>query len=38
MLPPHIKTEFDNQKKFESSLKKFLYEKSFYSLREFFES
>jgi hypothetical protein len=38
MLPPHIKIEFDNPKKFKSTLKKFLCEKSFYSLNEFFES
>jgi hypothetical protein len=36
MLPPHIKIEFDNPKKFKSILKKFLCEKSFYSLEDFF--
>jgi hypothetical protein len=35
-LPVHIKQESDNPKKFESLLKKFLYEKSFYSLEEFY--
>jgi hypothetical protein len=38
MLLTHIKIEFDNPKTFKSTLKKFLCEKSFYSLEEFFES
>jgi hypothetical protein len=38
MLPPHTEIEFDNPKKYKSTLKKFLCEKSFYSLNEFFES
>jgi len=36
-LPINIKKEFDNSKKFRHSLKKFLREKSFYSLQEYFE-
>ena len=35
-LPACIKHEFDNYKKFESLLKKFLCENSFYSFEEFF--
>jgi hypothetical protein len=35
-LPPNIKTEFNNPKKFKGVLQKFLYEKSFYSLDEYF--
>jgi len=36
-LPPDIKNEFENSRKFKQSLKNFLSEKSFYSLREYFE-
>jgi hypothetical protein len=38
-LPSDIKTEFNNPKKFKIKvvLKKFLYEKSFYSLDEYFD-
>ena len=36
-LPLYIKEEFDNTKKFKQSLKNFLYEKSLYSLLEYFE-
>jgi hypothetical protein len=36
-LPSDIKTEFNNPKKFKVVLKKFLYEKSFYSLDEYFD-
>jgi hypothetical protein len=36
-LPPNIKTEFNNKKKFKGVLQKFLYEKSFYSLDEYFD-
>jgi len=36
-LPSDIKTEFNNPKKFNVVLQKFLYEKSFYSLDEYFE-
>ena len=36
-LPPYIKEEFDNLRKFKQSLKSFLNEKSFYSLQEYFE-
>jgi hypothetical protein len=35
-LPLYIKKEFGNHKKFESLLKKFLYENSFYFLEEFY--
>jgi hypothetical protein len=35
-LPFDIKTEFNNPKKFEVVLQKFLYEKTFYSLDEYF--
>jgi len=34
MLPPYIKTESDNPKKFKVVLQKFLHENSFYSLEE----
>ena len=37
MLPPYIKTESDNHKKFKVVLQKFLREKSFYSLEEYLE-
>ena len=37
MLPPHIKTESDNPKKFKMILQTFLHENSFYSLEEYFE-
>jgi len=37
MLPPYIKTESDNPKKFKVVLQKCLYENSFYSLEEYFE-
>jgi hypothetical protein len=36
-LPSNIKTEFNNPKKFKGVLQKFLYEKSFYSLDEYFD-
>jgi len=36
-LPPYIKTESDNPKKFKVVLQKILYENSFYSLDEYFE-
>jgi hypothetical protein len=36
-LPFDIKTEFNNPKKFKVVLQKFLYEKSFYSLDEYFD-
>jgi hypothetical protein len=36
MLPPYIKTESDNPKKFKVALQKFLHN-SFYSLEEYFE-
>jgi hypothetical protein len=36
-LPFDIKTEFSNPKKFKVVLQKFLYEKSFYSLDEYFD-
>jgi hypothetical protein len=36
-LPPDIKMEFNNQKKFKGVLQKFLYEKSFNSLDEYFD-
>jgi hypothetical protein len=36
-LPPNIKTEFNNPKKFKGVLQKFLYEKSFYSSDEYFD-
>jgi len=36
-LPSDIKTEFNNPKKFKVVLQKFLYEKSFYSLDEYFD-
>jgi hypothetical protein len=36
-LPSDIKSEFNNPKKFKVALKKLLYEKSFYSLDEFFD-
>jgi hypothetical protein len=36
-LPSYIKEEFNNPKKFKLILKKFLNEKSFYSLQEYFE-
>jgi len=35
-LPIYIKNEINNRKKFESLLKKFLLENSFYSLEEFY--
>jgi hypothetical protein len=35
-LPTYIKNKFNNIKKFESVLKKFLLENSFYSLEEFY--
>jgi len=37
MLPSYIKIETDNPKKFKLVLQKFFYEKSFYSLDEYFE-
>ena len=37
MLPPYMKTESDNPKKFKVVLQKFLYENSFYYLDEYFE-
>jgi hypothetical protein len=36
-LPPNIKTEFNNPKKFKGVLQKFLYEKSFYFFDEYFD-
>jgi hypothetical protein len=36
-LPSYIKSEFNNPKKFKVLLKKLLYEKSVYSLDEFFD-
>jgi hypothetical protein len=36
-LPANIKTEFNNPKKFKGVLQKVLYEKSFYSLDEYFD-
>ena len=36
-LPPNIKNDFENSRKFKQSLKNFLNEKSFYSLHEYFE-
>ena len=36
-IPSYIKTEFNNPKKFKAVLQKFLYEKSFYSLDEYFD-
>jgi hypothetical protein len=38
MLPSYIKIESDNSKKFKLVLQKILYEKSFYSLDEYFQS
>jgi hypothetical protein len=35
-LPTYIKSEYNNIKKFESFLKKFLLENAFYSLEEFY--
>jgi len=35
-IPVYIKQESDNPKKFESLLKEFLYENSFYSLEKFY--
>ena len=37
VLPFDIKTEFNNPKEFKVVLQKFLYEKSFYSLDEYFD-
>jgi hypothetical protein len=37
MLPPYIKTESDNPKKFKVILQKFLCGNYFYSLEEYFE-
>ena len=37
MLPPYIKTECDNPKKFKVVLQKFLLDNSVYSLEEYFE-
>jgi len=37
MLPPYIKTESDNPKKFKVVLQKCLHENSFYTLEEYFE-
>jgi len=37
LLPPYIKTESDNHKKFKVVLQTFLLENSFYSLEEYFE-
>jgi hypothetical protein len=37
MLPPYIKTESDNPKKFKVVLQKYLYENSYYSLDGYFE-
>jgi hypothetical protein len=36
-LPPYIKDEFGNLRKFKQRLKNFLHEKSFYSLQDYFE-
>jgi len=36
ILPTYIKNESNNTKKFESLLKNFFYENSFYSLEEFY--
>ena len=36
-LPTYIKEEFDNTKKFKKILQKYLNEKSFYSLQEYFD-
>jgi hypothetical protein len=36
-LPPYIKGEFENIRKFKWRLKNFLHEKSFYSLQEYFD-
>jgi len=36
-LPPNIKNDSDNSRKFKQKLKNFLDEKSFYSLLEYFE-
>jgi len=36
-LPTNVKKEFGNSKNFRHNLKKFLREKSFYSLQEYFE-
>jgi hypothetical protein len=36
-LPSYIKTEFNNPKKFKVVLQKFLWEKFFYSLDEYFD-
>jgi hypothetical protein len=36
-LPPDIKTEFNNHKKFKVVLQKILYKKSFYSLDEYLD-
>jgi hypothetical protein len=38
ILPSYIKIESDNSKKFNLLLQKFLYEISFYSLDEYFQS
>jgi len=37
ILPPYIKTETDNPKKFKLVTQKFLHHNSFYSLEEYFE-
>jgi hypothetical protein len=37
MLPPYIKTESDNRKKFRVVLQKFLHDDFFYSLEEYFD-
>jgi len=37
VLPPYIKTESDNPKKFKVVLQNFLHDNSFYSLEEYFE-
>ena len=37
MLPPYIKRESENAKKFKVVLQKFLHDNSFYSLEEYFE-
>jgi hypothetical protein len=36
-LSPNVETEFNKPKKFKGVLQKFLYEKSFYSLDEYFD-
>jgi len=36
--PQHLKEEVDNSKKFKQSLKNYLRTKTFYSLKEYFES